>query len=136
MLKYFDTNIFIYSFLNQGIEKQESSTNIIENAILNNEMVISILVLQEMVYALSKNKIDRSIIKEYYDKLKSFAMKNITNDVFEEAILLSFETNYFQNINDCIHIKFAEKHCDKLYTFDTDFEKFRSHTKLEIEILK
>ena len=98
--------------------------------------LISTLVLQEMVYALSKSNVDKSIIKEYYVKLKSFVIHDITKDIFEEAILLSFNTNYFQNINDCIHIKFAERHCDKLFTFDKDFEKFKLHTKLEIEILK
>jgi predicted nucleic acid-binding protein len=53
-----------------------------------------------------------------------------------ESYELADKLNYFQNINDCIHIKFAEKHCRKLVTFDKDFGKFREHTNLEIEILK
>lgn len=98
-------------------------------------MIISSLVLQELVYALAKNNIDKFIVKEYHDKLKSFVNNNISKDIFEEAIQLSFNLNYFQNINDCIHIKFAERHCDKLMTFDKDFEKFKPHTKLEIDII-
>lgn len=85
---------------------------------------------------LAKNSIDKVIIKEYYNKLNPFVSYNISNDIFEEAVQLSYNLNYFQKINDCIHIKFAEKHCNKLNTFDKDFEKFRSHTNLEIEILK
>ncbi len=68
MIKYFDTNIFIYSFLNQGIEKQEISSKLIDNSIFNNELIISTLVLQELVYALAKNNIDKLIIKGYFDK--------------------------------------------------------------------
>ncbi len=135
MLKFFDTNIFVYSFLNQGIHKQEISTKLIDKSIKNNELVVSGLVLQEFVYALAKNNIGKEIIKGYYDKLKSYSIGNLTKDIFDEAILLCFELDYFKHINDCIHIKFAEKHCDKLITFDKDFEKFRRNTKLEIEIL-
>lgn len=53
-----------------------------------------------------------------------------------ESYELADKLNYFQNINDCIHIKFAEKYCRKLVTFDKDFKKFKEHTNLEIEILK
>lgn len=135
MLKYFDTNIFIYSFLDQGKDKQEISSVLINNSITNNELIISTLVLQELVYALAKNNVDKFIIKGYYDKLKPFVINNICKVIFEEAILLSMKLDYFQNINDCIHIKFAERHCEKLITFDKDYEKFKRSTKLEIEIL-
>jgi len=37
---------------------------------------------------------------------------------------------------DVIHLKFAELHCNKLVTFDSDFEKLKAYTHLEIEILK
>lgn len=132
---FIDTNIFVYSFLNQGIEKQEFCTQLINNSIKNNELVISDLVLQEFVYILAKHKIEKNIIYEYYNKLKVFS-KNNNNKISEEANQLAYIINYFQHINDCIHIKFAESHCSKLITFDKDFEKFRKHTKLEIEILK
>lgn len=64
MDKYFDTNIFVYSFLNQGIEKQEISTKLIDDSIANGELVISTLILQELVYALARNNVDRVIVKE------------------------------------------------------------------------
>ena len=68
--------------------------------------------------------------------LNPFVVNNFSKDIFETAIQLSFNINYFQNINDCIHIKFTGRHCRKLITFDNDFERFRDHTNLEIEILK
>jgi len=45
------------------------------------------------------------------------------------------DLNRFNNVNDVFHLKFAEKYCEKLITFNKDFEQFRPYTKLEIEIL-
>jgi len=42
------------------------------------------------------------------------------------------EFSNFKNVNDAFHLKFD---CEKLITFDKDFERFRPYTKLEIEIL-
>ena len=92
--------------------------------------------MKEFIYILAKNNIEKVLIKDYFDKLIPFAINTISKDIFEEAVHLCFKLNYFQNINDCIDIKFAERHCRKLVTFDNDFEKFREHTNLEIEILK
>jgi len=135
MLKYFDTNIFLYSTLNQGMEKQKLSTDLIDYSVENNELIISSLVMQEFVYGLAKNNLDKFTIKKIYDQFKTLIFSNHSQEIFEEAIELATALNYFRNINDCIHIKFAEKHCEKLITFDKDFEQFRPYTKLEIEIL-
>ena len=43
--------------------------------------------------------------------------------------------NFYRNVNDAMHLKFAEKYCEKLLTFDSDFKKFRPHSNLDIEIL-
>ena len=86
---FIDTNIFVYSFLNQGIEKQEFCTQLINNSIKNNELVISDLVLQEFVYILAKHKIEKNIIYEYYNKLKVFS-KNNNNKISEEANELAY----------------------------------------------
>lgn len=42
----------------------------------------------------------------------------------------------FNNINDCLHIAIAEKHCRELYTFNKeDFTRLQKHTSLPIHIL-
>jgi|GEM_PF-6882336 len=51
---------------------------------------------------------------------------------FDTNVLLGF----CRSVNDVIHLKFAEKYTDKIVTFDADFEKLKSYTKLDIEILK
>lgn len=135
-MRYFDTNVlihFIYQY--QDELKHKTAKKLIEESIISQEILISPLVFQEFVY--SSFKIDKSkeiVLKGFY-LFESFIMFEITKDIIVESFRLAEELNYFQNINDCIHIKFAERHCKKLVTFDKDFEKFRSHTKLEIEIL-
>jgi len=135
MLNYFDTNIFLYSTLDQGLEKQKVSTDLIDNSVVNNELIISSLTMQEFVFGLAKNNLDKIIIKKFYDQFKSLIVSGYSQEIFDEAIELANNLNYFRNINDCIHIKFAEKYCEKIITFDKDFERFRHYTKLEIEIL-
>ena len=76
------------------------------------------------------------MIKDGFTYFESFVNFEIDRLILIESFELAEKLNYFQNINDCIHIKFAERHCRKLITFDNDFEKFRAHTNLEIEILK
>jgi predicted nucleic acid-binding protein len=40
-----------------------------------------------------------------------------------------------KSINDIIHLKVAEQHCNKLITFDSDFRSLRSFSNIEIEII-
>ena len=42
---------------------------------------------------------------------------------------------FFDRDNGYMKIKFAEKYCDELITFDKDFKKFIPHTKIKITIL-
>ncbi len=37
--------------------------------------------------------------------------------------------------NDAIHMKYAERYCSKIVTFDNDFKKFEDSTGTMIEIL-
>jgi len=52
-----------------------------------------------------------------------------------EAYYLGSKIDYCSNINDIIHLKFAERYCDIFYTFDKDFQKLINHTELKIEVL-
>lgn len=39
-----------------------------------------------------------------------------------------------KNINDVIHLKFAEQHCEKIITFDTDFKSLASFSTIKLEL--
>jgi predicted nucleic acid-binding protein len=65
----------------------------------------------------------------------AFFNEQLDTDILKDAFDLCKRTNRFKSFNDAVHLKFAEKYCDKLITFDSDFAKFRSHTDLDIVIL-
>lgn len=91
--------------------------------------------MQEFIYASAKIDKRKDLTKRGFLFFSSFINHVIDRKIIIEAYEFAEKLNYFQNINDCIHIKFAESHCNKIITFDKDFEKFRKHTKLEIEII-
>jgi predicted nucleic acid-binding protein len=132
---FFDTNVLIYFSVNQDEKKQKIADNLILAGLENNEIIISPLVLIEYLFVLSKLK-QIDIQQENINFFKSFS----TGHIDTQLVLKAFETcskiDCCININDLIHLKFAELHCNKLVTFDSDFEKLKADTHLEIEILK
>ena len=136
-MQYYDTNVLIYFMYQfQDDTKHKTSKDLISKAIVTNEFLISPLVIQEFIYSSSRIDKNKELINKGFSYFKSFISFGIDISLIIEAYELAAKLNYFQNINDCIHIKFAERHCNKLVTFDKDFEKFREHTNLELEILK
>jgi predicted nucleic acid-binding protein len=131
---FFDTNILVYQSINQDIKKQEQSTLLIQKAIEGNKFFISPLVLSEFIFVLSKLK----IIEEQQDKIelyRNFSNISIDEKIVYEAYQLCLENKLCKNINDVIHLKVAQKYCNKVITFDTDFKKLELLTNIEIEIL-
>lgn len=135
-MQYYDTNVLIYFMYQfQDDTKHKTSKDLISKAIASNEFLISPLVIQEFIYSSSRIDKSKELINKGFTYFESFVNFGIDRILTIESYELAEELNYFQNINDCIHIKFAERHCRKLITYDKDFEKFREHTNLEIEIL-
>jgi predicted nucleic acid-binding protein len=60
----------------------------------------------------------------------------VSKQMFLDSYALYAKLDFCRNINDVIHLMFAQQHCDKLVTFDADFQKLQPHTLLNIEILK
>lgn len=52
-----------------------------------------------------------------------------------DAYEICEKLNICTNINDAIHLKYAEKYCTKIVTFDKDFKKFKDLAGIEIEVL-
>lgn len=133
---FFDTNIIVYSIVNLDEEKLNISQNLVNNALEENSILISPLILQEMIFTLGKLGVEPELIEENVDLWTNFSINKIDNDIVRKAFDLCKKANNFKIINDAIHLKFAEKYCTKLITFDKDFKKFKSFTDLEIEILQ
>jgi len=57
--------------------------------------------------------------------------KALIDSTFEIVSTLDF----CKNINDVIHLKFAEKYCTKLLRFDKDFNNLKQYSSIDIQIL-
>ncbi len=103
------------------------------NAIKNDTFFISPLVLSEYIFILSKLK-----IITYHDNEISLFLQHTKStlyiDTLQEAYSLCKKIDFYKNINDVIHLKIAEKNCDKLVTFDKDFKKLEKETDIIIDI--
>lgn len=131
---FFDTNILVYQAINQNLIKQQKATSLIEKAIDESNFFISPLVLSEFIFVLAKLKIiDEQ--KEKIELYKNFSCENIDITSIYEAYNLCIKNQICKNINDVIHLKTAEKYCEKIITFDSDFKKLQALTNIEIEII-
>lgn len=133
---FFDANVIVYSIVNLDEDKLKISQDLVNNALEENHILISPLVLQEVIYTLGKLGVDREVIEENVNLWANFSISSIDNDIVKEAFDLCKNIKNFRIINDAIHLKFAEKYCEKLITFDKHFKQFISYSDLEIEILQ
>lgn len=131
---FFDTNVLVYQSVNQDIAKQQKATSLIENAIDGNKFFISPLVLSEFIFVLAKLKIiDEQ--KEKIELYRKFSFENIDANSIYEAYKICIKNQTCKNINDIIHLKIAEKYCEKIVTFDSDFKKLQNLANIEIELI-
>lgn len=80
---FFDTNVQVYSTVNQDKDKQRISGGLIETAIKENIFSISPLVLSEFIYVLAKLKIDKALVDFDKDFTQFKKSSNIVIEVLE-----------------------------------------------------
>ena len=136
MMAYFDTNVLLYAFAkNIDDDKQgEISTKLIENAIKNDSLIVSEIILCE--FAFVSKKIDENIadIDNNLDFLSTF-LKPSNFTVTQRILEIFKHKSLYASSFDIYHLAFAEYHDAKLVTFDKGFKKLRSLSKVEIDIL-
>lgn len=135
-MKYFDTNVLIYASISQDLDKMKKSQMLIKEAVKNKEMLLSPLVIQEYVFSLNKLKLAPGAIYSKTLAFENYCNHYIDNKIIFAATLLASNINFFSNINDIIHLKFAEIHCNRFITYDADFTKLKPYSGIEIEILE
>ena len=135
-MTFFDTNILVYSTVNLDEAKQEISDRLIEEAIKDKLFSVSPLVVSEFIFVLSKLNIDKILVENAMTLYKPFVKHSIEPNLVFDAYELCIQLGMGKNINDAIHLKFAEKHCSKVVTFDRDFKRFKDKTDMIIEILE
>lgn len=133
-MTFFDTNVLVYFTINQDNHKLATAQKSIYDAVKNDSFFISPMVISEYIFILSKYK----IVKQHQDKVDFFSayvQGFIDKEKTMQAYELCQKIDFCKNINDVLHLKIAEEHCDKLVTFDSDFKKLQDHTDIKIEIL-
>ena len=132
---YIDTNVIIYSYVNPEDSKHITSKHLIEKLMSENNLILSPLNLQELIFVLNKLGMDKKEIFEIYELFSKYSKYSLSIKLIKDACQLCFDIDSLRRINDAVHLKFAEKYADKLITFDNDFKKFQDHTDFKIEIL-
>ena len=135
MMHYLDTNILIYSSVNQDPAKMDLSQSIVQELFNKDKLLLSPLSLQELIFTLFKLNINIESIEKTYSLFNQFCQYEINRDIMDSAFEIASKTNFGKNINDIIHLKFAEKYCSKLLTFDKDFKLLKQYSKIEIDII-
>jgi len=134
-MHYLDTNILIYSCVNQDSAKMALSQSIVQELFKKDELLLSPLSLQELIFTLFKLDINIKSIEKTYSLFNQFCQYEINRDIIDSAFEIVTKINFGKNINDIIHLKFAEKYCSKLLTFDKDFKLLKQFSKIEIDII-
>lgn len=132
---YLDTNVLVYSYISPDDQKQVVSSQLIETLIRENNLLLSPLVMQELIFVLNKLQLTNPEISDIIELFKKYCRRNINKKLVLDAYELCLKVENLKHINDAVHLKFAEKYAAKFITFDNDYNKFKPFTSIEIEIL-
>ena len=134
-MHYLDTNLLVYSAVNQDPLKRQQSQSIIQGLFESDQLLLSPLSIQELIFTLSKLKISEAQIENTYSLFQKFCRYEIDCKIMDDAYSVVAELGYGKNLNDVIHLKFAERYCEKLITFDKDFKRLSPLSKISIEVI-
>jgi len=133
MMVYFDTNVLLYAFTeNIDDEKQRTiSTKLVEDAIENDTLIVSEIILCEFAFVSNKLNEDKNDIDNNLEFLSTFLQPS-NFSINQRMIEVVKETSLYISSFDVYHLAFAEYHNSKLFTFDKGFKKLQNIAKLEI----
>ncbi len=135
-IKFVDTNMFLRYFTNDDEKKAQKVRLLFERVSANEEILFtSESVIAEIVYILSsKNlpyKVPREKIRELIlsiIRLRSMRLEN------KDIIIMALDIYSASSIDfeDTVSIAFMEtRNIEKIYSYDTDFEKFKKIERIE-----
>lgn len=135
MMVYFDTNILIYAFTKNVDDKKQKdiSVKLVEEAISNDTLIVSELILSEFAFISNKINEDKNDIDDNLEFLSTFLQPS--NFIINQRMLEILKaTSLYISSFDVYHLAFAEYHNSKLFTFDMGFKKFQNISKIKIVI--
>ena len=132
---YCDTDVLVHAVFHQDVDKHFQAKQLVESSIIDGSLVLSYLAIQEFVFVLAKLNVPKNEIDLNYNFYKRFVGSCIDADIMNRGYELALQTS-FRDINDCLHLAFAEKHADRIVTFNKkDFKKLSKHTALDVKVL-
>ena len=132
---YLDTNILVYSLVNQDNGKMIASQALINQCIADSSLLLSPLILQELAFTLDKLNLPQAMIRDSFEAFKVFVAFDIDMALCDSGFQLALASNMLRSINDAIHARFAERHASRLVTFDAGFKKFIPHISIPIDVI-
>ena len=132
---YLDTNVLIYAFTkNIDDENQKDiSTILVEEAIGNDTLIVSEIILCEFAFISNKLNEDKNDIDDNLEFLSSFLQPS-NFSINQRMLEILSETSLYISSFDIYHLAFAEYYNSKLFTFDKGFKKLQNISKIEIVI--
>ena len=132
---YFDTNVLLYAFTkNIDDEKQrEISTILVEEAIDNDTLIVSEVILCEFAFVSNKLNGDKNDIDNNLEFLSTFLQPS-NFSINQRVLEILKETSLYISSFDVYHLAFAEYYNTKLFTFDKGFKKLQNISRIEIDI--
>ena len=135
MMVFFDTNILIYAFCKNldNKEQQDIALKLFDEAIENQNLIVSELILCEFAFISNKLKEDKNDIDDNLQFLLTF-LKQSNSNINQRMTEILKGTNLYISSFDVYHLAFAEYYNSKLFTFDKGFKKLQNISKIEIII--
>ncbi len=136
MTTYFDTNVLLYGFAKNSDDVEQSiiSAKLIEDAIIDNSLIVSGVALCEFAYVSYKIKEYKNTIDSNLDFLSDFLQPE-PYDIYKRVLQIFKNEGLYIGSFDVYHLAFAEYYGAKLVTFDKGFKKLQAISNIEIEIL-
>ena len=135
MMVFFDTNVLIYAFCKNldNKEQQNISLKLFDEAIENQNIIVSELILCEFAFVSNKLKEDKNDIDDNLKFLSTF-LKQSNSNINQRMTEILKETSLYISSFDVYHLAFSEYYNAKLFTFDKGFKKLQHISKIELII--
>ena len=135
MMVYFDTNVLIYAFSkNIDDEKQKNiSVKLVGEAIEDNSLILSDLILCEFAFISNKLKENKDEIDDNLEFLSEY-LKPTDLAIHQRMLEILKESSLYISSFDIFHLAFSEFYDTKLVTFDKGFKKLKDISEIEIII--
>jgi len=135
MMVFFDTNILIYAFCTNvdNTEQQDISVKLFNEAIENQNLIVSELVLCEFAFISNKLKESKNDIDDNLKFLSDF-LKQSNVEINQRMRKILKDTNLYISSFDVHHLAFSEYYNARLFTFDKGFKKLQNISQIELLI--